>query len=301
VRALVRRLVGPVFEATMKRLEATTEVEDHLEAVEAILAEGSTTAISAALVAQCRYELEPERESEPPESDRLEAARELAGLLQVAFGAGRFERESEVQLGSLLRPAAVPELSADDYALLEGADFGGEPAAVGAARRSATRMLVAVQLGTPVEAVREPLFALAATLDPPRWLLRKGTAYGGSALLRALVGLAAAGGGEPPDALTRSLCERLLRHVEVRREEALAFLPESLPRDPRPPRERLRFAAALLEAAEHYRDARYLNAALKLVDWHLAGPGRRGTDPVTGLHYAFAVARQERLMRELLG
>ena len=57
----------------------------------------------------------------------------------------------------------------------------------------------------------------------------------------------------------------------------------------------------LVEATETFGDLRYLNTALKLNDWQLRHQRRRAASATARLHYAVAIGRQERAMREMLG
>jgi hypothetical protein len=97
------------------------------------------------------------------------------------------------------------------------------------------------------------------------------------------------------------VCERLLRHLEVRGDQALEF--RSTAREAWQARlERIRFTHALLDASESFRDLRFLNTALKQNDRHHRELARAGSGvgrDLLGVHYAASVARQESLLRRL--
>ena len=180
---------------------------------------------------------------------------------------------STVPEGSLLLEGALaPEQS---LALLAGACLGA----------------------TPRDTRARALRTLASALAPGRWFPREGVVAGAANLLRTLV---ADGEGALGD-YAAEVCERLLRHVEVQRERALRPRGEVAPDADR--LEQTRFTLALLEAAERWRDLRFLNAALKRNDLHHGQWARRHArsrrDLLAGLHWAAAVARQERLLGEL--
>jgi hypothetical protein len=144
---------------------------------------------------------------------------------------------------------------------------------------------------------------LVRRLPPRRWFGRAGTPYGIANLVRALVEIS----GEDAtcaEALSDAT-ERLLRHVEIRRQTALSF-PAAARLSPGQARlERLRFTLACLEIAVGCDDLRFLNAALKLNDWHHGEVVRlaRGGPPwgtLLAVHWGASVAGQERAMRRML-
>jgi len=137
------------------------------------------------------------------------------------------------------------------------------------------------------------------------WFTPQKTVYGMSYLLRALIELGAWGHWPRSPDYVAEVAEALLRHVGVRRQQAFPFRPEGLPYDAVPRLERLRWTLALLDAGRFFRDARFLNAALKLNDWHYRAVravranadrmSRSGAGAPVGLHYVACVAGQERL------
>lgn len=145
------------------------------------------------------------------------------------------------------------------------------------------------------DAARRGARALAEGFEARHWFPRKGIRLGSANLLRTL--LLATPPETQPDGYVDDVCERLLRHVEVRRDEALRLA--SAPRAPwQAPLEALRFTLALLDAAARSGDARFLNAALKLNERHhrvllRAQRGQGLGQVLLALHYAASVARQE--------
>ena len=104
--------------------------------------------------------------------------------------------------------------------------------------------------------------------------------------------------------------ERFLRHVEVKRHQALRFRTESVPADASCLLEQLRFTLGMLDMAKLFQDIRYFNAALKLNDWHYKSirkiklPRDLGNEKLTNLmvvlHYISSIAEQESFLREWL-
>jgi hypothetical protein len=149
------------------------------------------------------------------------------------------------------------------------------------------------------------LRSLADGLAADRWfLLKRGTLYGSANFLRALVAYADEAGADL-ESYTRIVLDRLVRHLEIKRQDALGFAARSLPEDALPALERLRFTLALLTASRTFGDARYLNAALKandrtfrLLAAHRPSAATAGRS-VLLLHYLASLMLQERTMGEL--
>jgi hypothetical protein len=198
-----------------------------------------------------------------------------------------------LHLAALPRAVAAPDRAPEQIApawspLLEGA----------LAPEQSLALLAGACLGvTPRAARARALQTLASALAPGRWFPREGFAPGAANLLRTFV---ADGEGALAD-YASEVCERLLRHVEVQRERALRPRGGVTPDANR--LEQARFTLALLDAAERWQDLRFLNAALKRSDLHHGQWARRRArsrrDLLAGLHWAAAVARQERLLGEL--
>jgi hypothetical protein len=166
----------------------------------------------------------------------------------------------------------------------------------------AGRALAALATGAlPIDEGDRLLGELARHFAPRLWFPKRGVLYGSANLLRALIRTASAPNSATRD-YTREVCDRLLRHLEVRREDYLPFQPDSRPADACDELERLRFTAALLDATELFDDARYLNAALKANDWHLrALRSRSETQGLARLYYLHGFERQEALLRARFG
>jgi hypothetical protein len=199
-------------------------------------------------------------------------------------------------------PAESPELAAE----LEKAAAGQPAPDASTAGLAAMTLcvLAALRAGSLSRAdAARSVGELVRRLPPRRWFGRAGTPYGIANLVRALVELS----GEDTacaEALSDA-SERLLRHVEVRRQTALSF-PAAARLSPGQARlERLRFTLACLEIAVGRDDLRFLNAALKLNDWHHGEVARlaRGGAPwgtLLAVHWGASVAGQERAMRRML-
>jgi len=197
-----------------------------------------------------------------------------------------------------LLPDAVGVASACPWLLNECgpavADAASEP-------RRFARLDAALAAGAGVADAAPVLQAHASALEPHGWFLLKGTRYGTAHLLRSLLRTVRASPDHSLASYAREVCARLIRHVEVRRRQSLAFRGDVLPIGADPRVERSRFALALVEATEIFGDLRYLNTALKLNDWQLRHQRRREASATARLHYAVAIGRQERAMREVLG
>ena len=104
---------------------------------------------------------------------------------------------------------------------------------------------------------------------------------------------------------TRDICDRLIRHLEVRREDYLPFWAATRPGDASDELEKLRFTLALLDASFHFADDRYLNAALKANDWHFRRLGsklpstREPAGELVAVFYLASLSQQENLVRAL--
>jgi len=311
IRSLLRKTISPPFESLLDRLEQRVTVEDHREHARRI--ESRRGGLDAAPMSPSARSLAEElfaswgdaladrataatprpvraRESVPfddPEA-ALRTAAEADGAAPTVF-----------DLLGLLPPNEAPQNRAEGLAEFLRAVAGKGPFREDRLSRegpeAACLLLAAQRAGRlPSAEASEIALAFASDLPPRRWFARAGTPRGTASLLRCLV---AGDAVEAPQIL-----ERLLRHVEIRREDALRLRP---PEDLRQQRlEQLRFTLALLEGAERLHDLRLLNAALKLNDRHLLALRRRRTRRVGGalieMHYLVSIALQERLMKAFI-
>jgi hypothetical protein len=306
MRSLLRDRLGPRVEALFDRLEQGVAPAAHRALAQALLA--SRTCVDAAAATSAAAGL----------------ADDLAAWWRAALeGGSTGARAVEVPPGCLSddpdclwrasqeegAPGIVDLLTllprpstnlAQDVGLAEklGAVAGGQPFredALAPEAPAASLLLLAAQRAGGLSAASSAKLVreLSEGLPPRRWFVRAGTPRGTANLLRSLI---AAGLPEADE-----LLERLLRHVEIRREEALRLrTPGSVGQENL---ERLRYTLALLEGAAWRRDLRFLNAALKLNDAHLLTLRRtRGQGALRNrleLHYLASVALQERELREL--
>ena len=131
-------------------------------------------------------------------------------------------------------------------------------------------------------------------IDPAKWIeaLPKGrmvsakglTASSGSNLLILL------GDDLGYEQLIGDNMERLLRHVEVKREQALQLDPPAPPKDTW--MEKHAVSVAFSRWSRRHGDMRYLNAALKLNDWALPSHARSAFSPVL-VRFLLALAEAE--------
>jgi hypothetical protein len=140
-------------------------------------------------------------------------------------------------------------------------------------------------------------------------MLKRGTIYGTGDFLRSMLAIleSAPEGSETARirSYSREVMERLTRHLEVKREDALSFLPASLPDDSNLELERVRFSLALIQASRIFDDPRFLNTALKTNDLHMirlrnASGSVPQIDALT-LHYLASLTAQEVRMAEVFG
>ena len=290
-RPWLERAFAPV-DRLLARLDDAVDPETHVGRARRLLGRAGDggldpvlAGIPAALARRCTADLAG---APTPEAVRLDD--EARAVLSSAFRAGTLEAgrpERTAQLLGLL-PGVFRVSSAPDFELPAEGDWAAE-------RSRLARLWVGLATSEIPRDRAVPVLEAAVAIRPEgRWFLRRGAWYGSAALMRAL----ALAGHEPSG---RRLFDRLLRHVEVRREGALAFLPESLPADAEPDLERARFSLALVDAAIRWRDLRYLNAALKLSDYRhrQLGADQKLAAPV-GLAHAACIARQESALRTLL-
>jgi hypothetical protein len=306
VRRLVERTLGPVADALFDALEQRVTANHHRRAAEvaldrvgAGLVEGSlSAAVFEALASQVRAEIGGT--ALPAATNGGLASRAQSAVERSVDWEGPFE-SGEVAAAIhwiALLPDAVGVAPACPWLRSECGPAVAD--AVPDPRRLA-RLDAALAAGAGVAEAAPVLQAHAFALEPRGWFLLKGTGYGTAHLLRALLRTVRASPDHPLASYTREVCDRLIRHVEVRRLQSLAFRREALPVGADPRAERSRFALALVEATETFGDLRYLNTALKLNDWQLRHQRRRAASATARLHYAVAIGRQERAMREVLG
>lgn len=320
LRAFIARALSPAFEAAVRRFDPAIEFREHVAFAQRVLASQvpampGPAPVVRSVEARVRSALGLAAQSDfKHECDAAEmAALEAELLVDVSASA---QRLLDIGVLGLLDEAQLPaaqragdpgksmtHLSPPDWESLRTLHAQTAPLQAGL-RRGLLCETDAFDAIWPALEQREPR----------HWfLVAKGVRYGSADLLRSAVGLLgreirggspAASGPELRDYLRETL-DRLIRHVEVRREAALGFAPESLPPEADSTLERLRFTLALLEGARVFADVRYLNTALKLDDWHLRVLRRdRGaaSDPRVAsrfLHYLVALSAQEEHMQEI--
>lgn len=319
MRRALDRVLGPAVEAGLRRLEHTVDPASHVRLAGDLLGAFASRVASAGHGAADRGAerllsrlmdvwASPLRVNPPIQAAGAGAAgeeppEELAALLRRASAGTRPDTWS-LHLASLLPPAEgsapgepglAAELACMGASLDSPSPEGGEPPAASLA----LVLLATLRTGRlAAPAAREAAGKIAEGLEPRRWFPRAGVRYGSANLLRTLL----AASGAERDAYVAEVCERLLRHVEVLREESLR-LPGDRSRVQRA-LEQLRFTHALLDVCERFGDLRFLNAALKRNDQHYRELSRSqggGVDDVVALHYAAGVARQETLMGSVAG
>lgn len=321
MRRLVERTLGRPVEALLARLERGVQAGDHLRLARRAL-DPERGPLAAA-----RLRSLPAEVAAAAGTVRSALASRLEGRDAAKDGApvGGAQGPSAAALAELPRapegpvaawaglpcadvlPVEAPRASDDATlaaALGAAADdgpFAGEAPRPALATGSALALLEGLRAGHLTRPTARALARrLAGPVAPARWFRKAGVLPGSACLLRAWLAVE-----DPDDPVLDDVRERMLRHVEVRREDALAL--RATPSEPASARgalERLRFALTLLDVAERRRDGRFLNGALKLLDWQHAPLARRGfgegtAAPLLGAHYAACVVRQERLLEAL--
>lgn len=279
IRSLARAL-DPAVEALLRRLERGVEPR-----------------VQRRLAQRLRDDLRaPPPATAPPDAEAL-----VRDATEETSPGGRLLAQAVLVRGALRAEPLAREVL---EVALQRSVAGPGPDGAGVPLHAASLLALAgLRSGAlPPAGAAGVLDALTAGLEPARWFRRVGTPYGRANLLRALLHHPGDAGRER---YVLEVCERMLRHVEVRRAEALC-LAASQRRPPwRESTERLRFALAFLDAAERFGDLRLLNAALKLIEWQHGRARRAGRtrDPggrLLGHHYAAAVDRQEALLGSLV-
>jgi hypothetical protein len=230
------------------------------------------------------------------EKGRFETSQEIQLIQLICLGEG-IGKNGELWLGSELK-----ELS-------KGASWKGSDRQITRSRVLFTFIFSGLRSGSiRVEDATDILSAVMENLPGKDWFPSTGAIYGTSYVLRSFLALR-----DRPRVFAdyaRDVSERLLRHLEVRRHRALQFRTESVPVDASYLLERIRFTLSILDAADLYCDARYLNAVLKANDWHYGSVRRmkvpskltpeNAVDLMIILHYIISVANQERLWGKFL-
>jgi hypothetical protein len=297
MRRLVPRSLGAAVEAWLGRLERGVDAAAQRRLAArwlrdaGALAAGSSEATTALRRVRSAIAGELGLDPTPPAA---EAAAARAGEPRGTAPAREDDARALVlHLAALPRAVAAPDPGAPDPSAAAPTFPAGAPGP-----EASLALLADACLGaTPRAARARALAELAAARAPARWFPREGVFPGAANLLRAFVADAEGASAD----YAAEVCERLLRHVEVQRELALRPAGPVAPDAQR--LEQVRFTLVLLEAAQRWRDLRFLNAALKRNDLHHRAWARRRTrsryDLLAGLHGAAALARQEALVREL--
>lgn len=278
MRATVGKLIKPTFDAVLARFDQTTDVESHRAQVDRLI--GETRAAGNTSDA---FEFVANRISSSGEAD-----------------ADLFARWFEVDPGN---PAgAETDPTPDTTAFVEDA-WSESPAT--------TRRAAWARLAQPT-ASSDEIEAVLEAFPPKRWFVfKRGVFLGSATLLAFFVRWAGTEGSAAKHADIRrtgtlslqgvvDVLDRLIKHIEVRRNEALPFHPGAESLDEAEARiERLRFAMVLIEASCVFDDLRYLNTGLKLVDRAL-GEQRRFSSRDLELAYLYAFCFQEERLDEVL-
>jgi hypothetical protein len=293
MKKLIRRGLGPAFESVVSRLDPSVDPQEHLRFVESVLGIGPPSGIAQL----------------PGAHTQVTRCCDSLGIAAPNW-IKPHEQPDEKSAAAFQHPleprrarsnGASPTLTS-----FSAARWEDDPISAAACAASTLECLWSGQVGA--DAASRALRPLIDGLEPRRWfLLRRGSLHGTADLLRAGLLLSDDSGARAETSVVRAylreVLDRTLRHLEVRREEALPLADTSLSAGADVDLERIRFSLALLDGADVFADLRYLNTALKTQDWHLRG--LEATRPATRdpswtlrfLHYLAALARQEEQMR----
>lgn len=293
MRAAIRRALGPGFEALVSKFDPGVDPSEHPRFIESMLRAGALPGLRGFTNAGTVIEW---------------ACNELAipvGLATTGSSGSHTREPLDECLLTLLPPldrALEPSRVLDAGPVATWEEAPEERAAMSA------RLVSAAWAGrlTAEEGMRHAE-AIAAALEPKRWfLLKRGVLPGSADALRFVLYVVREASGvagiEATRAYAEQVLERALRHVEVKREDALELCGEHGSGDEF--LERLRFSHALLDGWDSFSDLRFLNLALKTQDWHLRrlqGTPASSRDVYWTLHFLFylsAYARQERAMKD---
>jgi hypothetical protein len=309
MRAIVGKVFSPLFEAIVGRLDPTIGIDDHEAFVRKLSASWpvatKATDLRHEIFASAQREIDgSDDESGPSSVDRVTAS--WHALDQAWNSAPNEISERGPRLGldqeiaTLNRNgiwAEMPLVARGAAAVLRDG-LGDENWCRENAANAAIQML--------------------HTHPPREWFLfKRGTYFGSSRLIDFLIHVCALDptNARSPDVRegtnsllvgTVEVLDRLIRHIEVRRGNALGFATNSITPDDDALTERLRFAIALIEASEIFQDLRYLNTAMKLVDVALRELKRQRLNPQdsSSLHrhlaYVVALSAQESRLREVI-
>jgi len=308
MRALIGKTFGPLFEAIVGRLDPSVGIDDHLAFVRKLSADWPVTTTDTDLLYEtfdsARRALDGRgNEIDPNSVDRmttswhaLDQARNSASD-EIPESDPRFALDREIATLSQNGIWAEAPLAAREAAAVLRGGLGDHDWCRENAVNASIRMIHA---------------------HPPRewFLFKRGTYFGSSHLIDFLIHVCALDpanakspdvreGTDPLLVGTTEVLDRLIRHIEVRRGDALGFATNSITPDDDPLTERLRFAIILIEASEIFQDLRYLNTAMKLVDASLRELERSRLDlrNSSSLHrhltYIVALSAQESRIREV--
>lgn len=305
MRIRIARALDPIFRSIIDRFDTSVRLEDHASFIDGLIRRGRvgvgidpSVASRIAESASARLGIAKPHWTDvgdacaiAPFEDSLDFEAALAHHQLSLIGGGR----------EVLPSVADP---IDDPAI----DWEAEPAA---ARRIARSVLQIVASAQSLDRqIIERMTPLLDGLGEHRWfLLKRGTIYGTADFLRSMLAILEAS----PDGIEKGriatycheVVERLTRHLEVKREDALRFDSTSLPEDADQEVERVRFSLALIQASRVFDDRRFLNTALKSNDWHLERLRRTRGHSVEldtlVLHYMASLTAQETRMHELFG
>ena len=333
MRHIVNTLLGNVVESFFGRLEEGITVEKHILLVSRLLGEirklNATMQRDSPILAEALQSVISSISAKRPGKlfsgqtgdDALRGRLSVSALidptkLEESVSADRFESIREVQLiqlAGLIDASYIGEdrgsgLDSTLRDLLGSASWSGSEGEIAVSRIIFGVVFCGLKRGfVSPEKVVDILSWVVENLPAKDWFSSAGTLYGTSYVLRSVLAFCSMKHHEAFMDYIQDVGERLMRHLEVKRQKALQFRMESVPDDALYLLERTRFTIGLLDAAELFQDVRYLNIALKANDWHYKDVHRVKLSSkltsknlvrlMVALHYASSIAQQERIWR----
>ncbi len=260
---------GPVFHRIVDRFDPAVQVEDHHALATRLLSDPTIAWDADASLDALRDMLRSriDRATQPGSANRLAGAVEA----NVPTVVGDADITRIFELSSVTRASASSAGTEDaeiEQAIVRLSDSECWSRDAAAATEASRHLLVSLlEARSPRATLLSASSGALAALPPRSWFLfKRGTFFGSSTLLMSLVRMRAIVGQNELDPTVREVLDRLIRHIEVRRNEALGFATGAPIESSAALAERLRFALCLIEASAAFADLRYLNTAMKLVD-----------------------------------
>ena len=274
MRATLRRVLDPVFEPLIARLEQRITVESHLNLATDLFRrmskyiELTTDSHNACYIQALAGVLHLSKVSRETNQQHKETI-PVTLTIPFTWNANAVELDQHLStlylLSHIENPVALsePQHAIEEY-LSQLADSGTWKQNNHLAPLLSASILFGINSNqiSPAKAITF-LRTLSESLPARCWFARAGVHNGSALFLSALISLQAKGETSLTPYL-EDVLERLMRHVEIKREDALQFHTDATHKSFL--QERLWFVLCLLKASSLFQDLRLLNTALKMHD-----------------------------------